>query len=324
MARRKLVLGLSGLGLVAVVLARRQTAGWRAAHDPAGPLRLPDGTSMIEVSDGARLAVTDAGSGPLVVLGHGWTNSRLVWAAVATRLIASGHRVVLWDQRGHGQSTVGSEGMTVARLGCDLRDLLVAVDAKDAVVVGHSMGGMTIMSLINQDPDALASRARGIVLVSTAAAGMGRGGQADVLTSKVVGSRAVTRAVGGRMGPRLVRGAVGRRPVHGHLETTARMFAETDAVTRAELFRSMAAMDLRPGLAACPVPATVVCGSRDYLTRRHLGREIADLIPGARYVEIPDGGHMLPFEAPDRLFSLIESAGGAADAAPVAVAAVRA
>jgi pimeloyl-ACP methyl ester carboxylesterase len=67
----------------------------------------------------------------------------------------------------------------------------------------------------------------------------------------------------------------------------------------------MSAMDLSEGLAEVRVPTTVVIGRRDLLTPPGLGRAIARSIPNARLVEVPDGGHMLPLEAPDLLAELI-------------------
>ena len=56
------------------------------------------------------------------------------------------------------------------------------------------------------------------------------------------------------------------------------------------------------------VPTTVVVGSRDLLTPPRLGRALAAAIPGARLVELPGAGHMLPYEEPDRLAEIILSA----------------
>ena len=306
----------------AVVGERRLERQWRAEPDPDadGLVTLPQGrTFEVTTGDGAALAVTDAGDGPLVVLAHGYTGSRGIWAPVARRLVARGHRVVLWDQRGHGESTVGSAGLTIDRLGDDLRDILEAVDAHGAVLAGHSMGGMTVMALIGRHPAVVAERASAVVLVSTAAVlpltAVGPG-----LAAAVVGSRLTTAVMGGPLGPLVARGGVGRRPVWSHLDAAARITAATAPETRTELLRSMAAMDLRPGLALCPVPATVVAGSRDGLTLTGLSLDITAHLPHAELVVMRDRGHMLPFEEPDRLADLIISAPERRGAGPYAVA----
>jgi non-heme chloroperoxidase len=292
----------------AVVLGRDRERAWRAEADPTGGdvLRLPEGrSSTITTDDGAVLAVTDAGSGPLVVLAHCYTGRRGSWAPVARRLVDSGYRVVLWDQRGHGESTVGSDGLSVDRLGDDLRDVLEAIDATGAVVAGHSMGGMTIMACVGRHPDVVARRAQALVLVATAATGIAHVPRLEGLGAAVMRSGLATVVTAGPLGPFVVRGTEGRRPVWAHLEATARMYAETPPDTRAAMARSMATMDLRAGLAACPVPTMVIVGMHDRLTRRGYGAQIVSCLPDAELVVLPDAGHMLPFEEPDLLADVI-------------------
>src|SRR5258705_9187178 len=136
-------------GAVAVAAASKAAVRrWQAADDPdhADALRLPEGREVkVTTADGAVIAVTDLGDvdDPVVVLAHGWTNAREVWAPVARRLVANGRRVVLYDQRGHGASTVGADGHRIDALADDLRAILDALDLHDVVVAGHSMGGMT-------------------------------------------------------------------------------------------------------------------------------------------------------------------------------------
>src|SRR6185436_10687636 len=100
-----------GAAAAAVVTNRR----WRAAEDPSAGAVLDLGgalTFKIERPGGAVLdcvAVGPEGGAATgeVVLSHCWTGSRATWEAVASRLVAAGRRVVLYDQRGHGASTLG-------------------------------------------------------------------------------------------------------------------------------------------------------------------------------------------------------------------------
>jgi len=318
--RGLLAAGAIAAGAVgAVALGRNRERAWQREADPTGGdvLTLPDGCSMtITTDDGAVLAVTDAGSGPLVVLAHCYTGRRGSWAPVARRLVASGHRVVLWDQRGHGESTVGSDGLSVDRLGDDLRDVLEAIDASDAVVAGHSMGGMTIMACVGRHRDVIAARTQALVLIATAATGIAHVARTEGLGAALMRSALATAVTAGPLGPFVVRGTEGRRPVWAHLEASARMYAETPPETRAAMVRSMATMDLRAGLAGCPVPVVVIVGTQDRLTRKGYGAQIVSCLPDAELVVLPHAGHMLPFEEPDLLSDII----AARAVAPVASA----
>lgn len=289
------------------VALQRADARWATAPNPTRreELLLPAGDRLtVETDDGARLAVTVAGRGPTVVLSHCWTGGREVWAPVAHRLLRRGHRVVLYDQRGHGSSTTGDDGFTIPRLGADLRAVLEALDARDAVVAGHSMGGMSVQSLVAHHRAAMAGRVAGLVLVATAASGLSQG-RRDRRLTRAVASRAVDRALGGRFGHALVRGTVGRSVVRDHLVTTRDLFVACAPATRSGCLSAMQTLDLREGLADLDVPTAITVGTRDLLTPVSRARELARLLPHARF-EVHEGlGHMLPLEAPDEVADLI-------------------
>lgn len=291
--------------VAAITVSRRR----RRRSEPGDPLATVVSRSWrLTTSDGASLGLMDAGEGPVVVLAHGWTESRMIWSATAAKLISSGHRVVLYDQRGHGESTIGSAGISIERLGEDLCEILTKLDLHDAVIVGHSMGGMTIMASMVEHPELISTRVQAALLVSTAAAGLGRHPRVDGLAGVLIGSAGLTRAFAGPLGPYLVRRSLGRRPDPGHSRRTATLFATTAGATRRDCWTAISTMDLRTRLGSASCPVTVVVGARDHLTPPRLAREIVGLIPGSGLVVLPDVGHQLPFEAPDSLAALIRGA----------------
>lgn len=308
--KRTTVAGLAGLALaVAPAVAR---ARWAAAPDPTDgrPMELPLGEELsIPTPDGTTLAATRCGptGGRLVVAVHGWTEERRIWGSMARRLVADGHQVVVYDQRGHAGSTVGSGGLTVDAIADDLRAVLDHLGAHDAVVVGHSMGGMAAQAFAIRHKDALAERVAALVLVSTAADGLSPTKAGLQLASHAVGSEALSRAFASRLaGPFLVRSSVGRRAALPHLQATAQMFAGTSPEVRRGFLDAMGELNLCPGLPGVTVPTVVVTGSRDTLTPLRLGRKISELIPGARLEVLPGLGHQLTFEAPDTLADIVE------------------
>ena len=258
----------------------------------------------VEVSDGALLEVDVVGSGPTVVFAHGWTNSMAVWAPVGGLLLQRGFRVVRYNQRGHGLSTLGSDAPSIARLGADMAELFEELDLRDAIVAGHSMGGMSALAFASEHPDAFASRVSSLFLVATAAAGIGSSPLAR-FGPRVVGSRRVDRALGTARGHALVRGAFGRSARPGAVLATRDMFLGTPAGVRIDYLRAILAMDLADGCRSIPVPTTIVVGSRDGLTPPALSRRLAESIPGSHLIELKGAGHMLPYEATGVLADLI-------------------
>jgi pimeloyl-ACP methyl ester carboxylesterase len=260
----------------------------------------PPGEIAIPTADGARLAAWDVGSGPTVVLSHGWAASHAVWIPVARRLVESGHRVVLYDQRGHGASTRGTAPLDPTTLARDFALVLEARDVADAILTGHSMGGMTVMALATFQPEVLKQRGRAIVLVATAAADTSwRLPQSDRIAARFMGSPSLSRIMRTASGLRFVRSAFGVDPAWAHLDLTRTLFADCDPGVRAGYVKSMSAMNLLEGIATIAVPTTVLVGSRDRLTPPARSRTLVDTIPGARLVTVPDRGHMLPLEDPD-------------------------
>jgi len=294
---------------------------WATAEDPTAGAPLDDLTdlspaeSTLTTPDGAALALSEAGprDGALFVLAHCWTGDRRVWGPVARRLVQAGHRVVRYDHRGHGRSTVGSAPLALETLADDLALVLDRVAGDDrAVVAGHSMGGMTIQALAGSRPDVLAGRAGSAVLVSTSSAAVLHGTRGRFGPRVVAHPRVGAMLGRSVLGPWTVRSFVGRRPCLAHLQAVTETFTATDGAVRGRLLQGMTTMDLAPGLARLAMPVTVVVGGRDRHTPPAAARRIAGAVPGSKLVEVPDAGHMLPFEAPDLLARELLVAAGAA------------
>jgi pimeloyl-ACP methyl ester carboxylesterase len=97
----------------------------------------------ITTSDGVNLHYTDRGDGACVVLVAGFTAPAASWALQERALCDAGYRVLALDRRSHGLSDSPDHGQRMARHGKDLWDFLTALDARDAVLVGGSMGAST-------------------------------------------------------------------------------------------------------------------------------------------------------------------------------------
>ena len=307
MARRRNVV----LGTAAAAAAAAATVAAIRRVDRSPLAVLDDGEQQkLEMSDGAVLTVDVAGpdDGPTVVLAHCWGGDPANWAPVAARLVDDGYRVVRWYQRGHGPSTVGHDGFAIERFGADLAEVLEALDVTDAVVAGHSLGGMTAQSFAIHHHDVLTRRVLGLVLVATSAGGLASttlGRSSGRLLANVA---LLDRALGGPYGHLLVRGALGRGATPAAVRATRDHFVSTPAATRSGIAQAMLVMDLREGGRSITVPTTVVVGSRDTLTPPRHSRALAAAIPGAELVVIPGAGHMLPMEAAEQVVTLIEKA----------------
>lgn len=264
--------------------------------------------STVRTGDGAVLATTvrtptSRQDGRTIVLVHGWAASRRLWLAVADRLLERGHTVVMYDQRGHGDSTLGRDPIGIGRLGDDLAAVLENLDIWDAVVAGHSGGGFAAMAFACADPDRAAKRLRGLALISTAAHGQ----DTPAGEVRMMGSALFTWALARPgLGRRLLRQTMGPKADIADLETNRRMFHATPARVRADCFRSSRGMDQRQALASVDVPTTVLSGDADRVIVPSLSEAVAEAMPNARYERLPGFGHMLPLEAPGEVARVID------------------
>jgi pimeloyl-ACP methyl ester carboxylesterase len=120
-------------------------------------------TGFVDAGDGTRIAVYEEGNpvGPTVVLVHGWPDSNVVWDAVVA-LLAENHRIVRYDNRGAGASSVPDSVSAYAleRLADDF-DAVVAALAPGAPVhvVGHDWGAATMWEFLSRPtaPERVAS-----------------------------------------------------------------------------------------------------------------------------------------------------------------------
>jgi pimeloyl-ACP methyl ester carboxylesterase len=305
-ARRALVgLALLAVGGAGVTAARRAEARaldrWAKNPDPmeGEPSALDGEAFTVEARDGARLSAVraGAGNGPMAVLAHGITATVDEWAPVARRLVAGGMRVVAYDERGHGRSTAGASGFTLDALGTDLLDVLHEVAPRDAVLVGHSMGGIAIMSALAQDP-ATVNQARGVVLVATLARAIEN--PLTKLTGRLAATDIPPRLMRNeRHGRVLARSGYGKAPSLSLLDGTRRNWMETPTATRAGFLSGLRGFDLFAALGSLERPAVVVCGDTDKVTPLAGNEAIAARLPHGTIAVAPGAGHVIIKEQPD-------------------------
>lgn len=336
--RRRLFGALAGAATIAgaavggatlrVISERRAIGDGPLAADPEWQeLQRPVHGAVHRVTafDGTVLhaEVTGPEDAPTILLCHGYALSMHAFHH-QRRDLSDTHRVVAYDQRGHGHSATARSGDYSARaLGRDVAAVLAALapEGEKVVAVGHSMGGMSLLSYADQHPEELPGRFAGLVLIDTIVG--------DVLRSSVATtSWAVLAAVAGGawsgglrlLGRRpdtedqisvdpawLLTRAIGLSPAASpaHVAFTEQLLAATPNVVAAALGPVLTRFDLRQVAATVGVPALVMVGCDDRVTPPAASRALAAALPDAELVELPDAGHMAPLEAHDEVTARI-------------------
>jgi pimeloyl-ACP methyl ester carboxylesterase len=256
----------------------------------------------IMTRDGVRISYDDRGTGPLVVLVMGVGSPGRVWHAhQVPALLAAGFRVVTPDNRGVGASDDCAAGFTVDDMVGDVAALVEHLDAGPAAVVGTSLGGRIVVELALARPDlvtravALAAQARRDPVQRAFTAGeIALADQQIVLPPEY---RAAVAAVQ-NLSPATLRD---EQAAQDWLDLLAFGGGAIGPGHRAQLDVSAALTDRSAAYRDVTVPLLVVAFADDATVPPRLSREVADAVPGARYVEIPDAGHYGYLERPEEV-----------------------
>jgi pimeloyl-ACP methyl ester carboxylesterase len=347
---------LSRIAARRVRAAQLGDAGERAAElvaaslrqdDPLGAASRPaDRSVLVEADDGVPLAVEEIGplDAPLtVVFVHGYTLSMASWTfqrrtLAAELATANGHRpdarLVFYDHRGHGASGRGdARRSTIRQLARDLSTVLEArVPRGPVVLVGHSMGGMTIMGLAGSRPELFGPRVVAAALISTSSGNLAEldFGMPELLTRV---RTAFFPVAGWVMRRRPVLAERTRRWAADVVSWVTRslsfasadvdpalvryvdaMIAGTPVDVIAEFYPALAGLDESGSLEPLrAVPTLVLTGDQDRLIPPAHSELIVERLPTAEFVLVEDAGHMVllekPTEVSDALTALLRRIG---------------
>ncbi|MQA15612.1 MAG: alpha/beta fold hydrolase [Pseudonocardiaceae bacterium] len=283
--------------------------------------------STVTADDGVPLSVeqvdpADGGEPELsVVLVHGYTLDRRSWYFQRRDLATSQAprvRQVLYDQRSHGRSgRAPRRTCTIDQLAHDLDSVIRAVAPTGPVVLlGHSMGGMTIMALAEGHPELFAERICGVALLNTSAGEIGSSGLPRPFLSRynpvmvVAGQVAAWQPTvverGRALGNQLLWGLVRRFAFADPTVSTElvdlvdSMIGATPVEVMTDFLKTLGAHDRYSALAGLRHVEVLVLGAEaDLMIPYQHSEAIAALLPDAELVCVPGAGHMAMLERPE-------------------------
>ncbi|MFA4927595.1 MAG: alpha/beta hydrolase [Patulibacter sp.] len=336
-AKQRTTKGSRKTALSAAVTATAAGAAWGASYlndrrriaadpqhaalmNPVGgrsvPVRAGDGTDL-------RVRVFGPDGAPTVVFVHGWTCALEFWT-LQIQALQGDLRLVAYDLRGHGESAPSSGGdYSIQAYAGDLDSVLRATvpAGERAVLVGHSLGAMTIVAWASdRRPDEIEDRVSAAGLFST--------GVGDLITSALV---LPASGVGDRIQQELTQLFLGSSaplprkasPVVNRVVQYVALCGAASPATvsfcsqmvlrcprdvRANTGTTLSSLDLYEGVEALTVPTTVLVGTDDRLTPPVHAERLADRLPQLHdLVELPRVGHMAPVENPHATTAAIRS-----------------
>nr|WP_308363600.1 MULTISPECIES: alpha/beta hydrolase [unclassified Streptomyces] len=346
-------IGVIAAGAAAGVAVERLTVGRgmrvkaRLALDAVGDygsLRGTEGTTRAEDAtelyyevdelpdDGKKRRLRrNAGPAATVVFCHGYCLSQDSWhfQRAALRGVV---RSVYWDQRSHGRSARGlaqadGEAVTIEQLGRDLKAVIdAAAPEGPLVLVGHSMGGMTIMALAEQFPELVRDRVLGVALVGTSSGGLGEvtyglplpaaglsavrrvlPGVLKALGSQVELVEKGRRATADLFAGMIKRYSFGSRDVDPAVARFAeRLIEATPIDVVAEFYPAFQIHDKSAALQRfADIPVTVIAGDTDMITPPEHSEAIKAVLPSAELTILESAGHLVMLEYPETVTALL-------------------
>ncbi|HLI60537.1 MAG TPA: alpha/beta fold hydrolase [Solirubrobacteraceae bacterium] len=236
----------------------------------------------------------DVGIGPPVVLVHGLADDHRAWRRVAGRLMLD-HRVILYDLRGHGQSTLGEPEGTLTQLGGDLLALCDALSLERCTLAGFSLGGTIAMRAAIDAPERVAA----LALIATSSR------VNSAAQNWYLERAALVEAHDERLRDTLDRDTADvyrARPEETAAGLHIRRASTHDPRGYANACRAMAGLRERPldgELHRIAAPTTIVAGEVDQHCPPRAAEIIAERIGGSGIEVLPGAGHPLPVERPD-------------------------
>lgn len=331
--RRRWLAGAAGIGAVGTVagvstarsVLRRREDPYR---DEDFGVFEADRSCVVTTSDGVDLQVREVGpvdAAVTVVFAHGFCMSMRAFhfqRRDMTEMWGDQVRMVFYDQRGHGRSGAGQpSSYTIERLGRDLEEIIAMLATRGSVVlVGHSMGGMTVLSHARQFPSRYGSHIVGAAIISSAAEGLSRSPLGEVLANPALEAARFTARYapgvisGGRGLIRSLLAPVMQAASFGSDEvspTVARyaetMIHRTPVPTMVGFLHALGVHNETDGLVALArIEVLIACGTADVLTTPEHSTEMAAVLPKSELLLVEGAGHLVQLEQPEIINEALE------------------
>ena len=266
-------------------------------------MSLPDARHTL--IDGRQLAWREAGleagEGPALVFIHGMGGNSRNWETQYAQF-ADRYRVIGWDAPGYGESDDWpSDEPSVADFVSTIAALLDALDVGTAHMVGHSFGATLMPAVQNAHSERVTGMVMAQPVIGSGPLGVAR--QAEIITAREnLLAELGVEAYAKQHAPCSVAATADAATVAKGIEVTS----WTRPKGYLAQWRAMAGADIFAEIGDDPCPATAIAGAGDKTASQEVVQRIATAISGARFVELPDVGHMIYLEHPDRFNRALE------------------
>jgi non-heme chloroperoxidase len=265
---------------------------------------------IITTEDGTKLYTLTMGSGAkTVLLAHGYGINMNEWNVIADKLLALGYKLIAFDQRGHGKSTIGSKGISSVAMAHDYKTLIEHFQLKDAILVGHSMGTFVGIAFLTTYPDIAKKHLKAAVLISPFAGEVFEGSPQSRIQIQLIKYGIMKPIVNSDMLGAVLFGATlyGDNPSPAGVKKFLQDYRANDQSKLVPILEAFGNESFYNQLNKVSIPITLICGRKDKTTPPWHTEKLAQGIPNATTVWIDGAGHVLNWESPDRVVQAIQA-----------------
>lgn len=271
------------------------------SKDPIGE------TIMLKLADGSEVRTVSAGSGPTIVLAHGYASSIIEWNIIFNQLVEEGYHVITFDQIGHGQSTIGSNGISSESMSAAYIAVLEHYNVLDGVLVGHSMGGfLSIVTMLNNS-ELVSKRIKSAMIMASFAGDVLKNNAQNKLQIPLISSGLMDRIVStDLLGYPFATTLMGDDPDTAMIDVFLRDFRNTNHKPLVPILKAFGSESYYDQLNVISIPCTIIVGTKDKTTPAFHTKDMATSIPNSKVVKLEGKGHFLNWEAAQEVIDEIK------------------
>jgi non-heme chloroperoxidase len=279
--------------------------------------------AYIRTSDSTMLYTISAGidTGKTIVLAHGFAGATRDWNLIFDQLVKEGYHVIAFDQRGHKKSNIGTKGVNTTIMAEDYKRILEYYDVKNAVLVGHSMGGFLSIAFLLKHPEVAKERIKGALLLSTFAGDVGRDNFQNSMQIPMIKKGWMHTILNQYLtAGAFCRTLIGDKPYKSLVDATIDDFTTQRFEPVLPILQAFVAENYYPYLKEITIPCTIMVGEKDKTTPPFHSIDLSKGISNATLIKVAGKGHLMNWEAPNDVVAAIKTLANKPDILKVSVA----
>lgn len=263
---------------------------------------------QVEMPDGTSIHTITSGKGKTtILLAHGYGFNHLEWNILVERLTDLAYQTIVFDQRGHGKSTIGREGISSSAMASDYKHLVEHFNLDHCILVGHSMGGFLSMKCLLDHPEMQHKNIKSCVLMATFAGDVNKNNFQNRLQIPLIKSGLLQKLIQWKpIGTLFGKSLLGDTSTPDVIDWIVTVFLEQDHSKLVPILQAFAEESYYDSLKNISIPCAVVIGDKDATTPPFHTDNIVKEIPNTKRIDIKGKGHCLNVEAPEEIIKAIQ------------------